>query len=903
LKTPVKRIEADDPRMIAGTAVWIAGGIACFLELAINYSSERPSSRIALLVTGLTLLALIPIYRRTRNQEFLLGIGAVIAMLWSLTPFLMTGNVYYLSLGISLPITATICGSTRLGIVSGCVFMIAGLGSAIALEQKWIFPSYSSDELLRGYVSESIAIMIVMLLAWLAGIWVEHKARKAEAIRSQSEVSLQKQLDGLKILAETTEQLLTTDVQPEGWLGLLNRFAKHLDCDIITNYEFVGDKLHLRACTGMSADAQVDYQEIKLGEKVCGLCAQTRKTIYLDGKELEASEQGAALYLMGIKTVVSVPLLYGKQLVGTLAFGSTLKNSLSIEEVDFAKMVGQFVASIRGREQANAAKNEATKRLEKLASRLPGVVYQFRLRPDGSFCFPYASERMFEIHGVHPEEIVEDGSKVLEFHHPDDSALFLEKIRLASKEAGPFLHEFRLKFGDGTIRWVSIDCIPEFESDGSVLFHGYAADVTNRLHAQQSLLAAHAAAEYANRAKTEFLANMSHEIRTPMTAILGYADILAEEPTNALSQVSKAECIETIKRNGQHLLSIINDILDISKIEADKLLVEKIAVSPLQIAQDVLELMKLKAQAKGLVLTMETTTPVPKSIQTDPTRLRQILVNLIGNAIKFTELGSITLSIHVDREKRSQLCFDIIDTGIGIDKEQITKLFRPFEQADASTTRKFGGTGLGLQISKRLAEILGGDIQVTSEPGSGSVFSLTIATGDLDEFEWTQAALHVDQSTTMPSVQRSPSDQVSQSSQLPLRGVRVLSVEDGVDNQRLISFHLSKAGAVVDIASNGRLAVEKLCIGGSIDQAICLPPPIDIVLMDMQMPEMDGYQATQILRSKGFSGPILALTAHAMEADQFKCLEAGCDVWLTKPIEKSELIRVCQKWVGGFAIT
>jgi CheY-like chemotaxis protein len=389
---------------------------------------------------------------------------------------------------------------------------------------------------------------------------------------------------------------------------------------------------------------------------------------------------------------------------------------------------------------------------------------------------------------------------------------------------------------------------------------------------------------------------MSHEIRTPMTAILGYADILAEESTDALSEVSKTECIETIKRNGQHLLSIINDILDISKIEADKLIVEQIAVSPLQIAQDVLELMKLKAQTKGLTLRMEAKTPVPKSIQTDPTRLRQILVNLIGNAIKFTESGGITLSIHVDREKQSQLCFDVIDTGIGIDPEQIAKLFRPFEQADASTTRKFGGTGLGLRISKRLAEILGGDIHVTSEPGKGSIFSLTIATGDQAELEWTPVASQVNQSATLPSLQRSPSDQALQSSPLPLKGVRVLLAEDGPDNQRLISFHLSKAGAVVDIVDNGRLAVEKLCIGGSVDEAICSPPPVDIVLMDMQMPEMDGYQATQILRSKGFCGPILALTAHAMEADQFKCLEVGCDVWLTKPIEKSELIRVCQQW-------
>lgn len=882
--------------MIAGTFLWAAGGIICLLDLIVNFFTDRPSPRLALMATAFALLVLLPVYRRTRAAEGVFGIGAIIAMLWSLAPFWMTGNVYYLALGISLPIAATICGGVRLGIIIGCVFVVAGLGSAIALDQKWITPGYASQDLLRGYVAEGTAVMVVMMFSWGAGIWVQSKLRQAEINRRQSDASLKKQLDGLRILAETTEELLSTEVQPYDWIELLNRFALHLGCDVITNYEFVDDKLQLRAATGLTEETKAAYREIKLGEKVCGLCAQTRKSIYLNDFELRKHEQGAELWSMGVRAVVAVPLMYGKQLVGTLAFGSTLKSSLSNDEIDFAKMVGQFVASIRGRELATEIKDEAMKRLEKLASRLPGAVYQFRYRPDGTFCFPYASERMFDLHGVYPHEIIKDGSKVLAFHHPDDTALLMDKIQKAASQLGPLMHEFRLQFHDGTVRWISINCMPEHETDGSTLFHGYCDDITNRVHAQQSLVAAHKAAESASRAKTEFLANMSHEIRTPMTAILGYADILAGEHAHSLSQVSKAECIETIKRNGEHLMSIINDILDISKIEADKLVAEQIAVSPITVAQEVLELMKVKSEAKGLALNLEIATPIPKSIQTDPTRLRQILVNLVGNSIKFTELGGVTVSMHMDSENPCYLCFDVIDTGIGIDNEHIAKLFRPFEQADASTTRKFGGTGLGLPISKRLAEVLGGDISVSSEIGSGSVFTLKIAIGNLEAVDWTRGNSSDAEPRVVRAIQSKPKDQAVINQHRPLSGLRILLVEDGPDNQRLISFHLSKAGAVVEIADNGRLAVERLCVGESIENDLCSSSPVDLILMDMQMPEMDGYQATQILRSKGYSGPILALTAHAMESDRSKCLEAGCDIWLTKPIEKSELISVCQWW-------
>lgn len=548
---------------------------------------------------------------------------------------------------------------------------------------------------------------------------------------------------------------------------------------------------------------------------------------------------------------------------------------------------------ITDRKKAEEARNEALGRLEKLSSRLPGAVYQFRLRPDGTSCFPYASERMRDIHGFGPEDVCDDATKAMAMHHPDDSADLMESILQSAQDLSPLTREFRLLMPDGSVRWLSANSIPEREADGSVLFHGYIADVTERIQAQQSLVAAHAAAHAANRAKSEFLANMSHEIRTPMTAILGYADILAEEAKNSLTAAARAECIDTIKRNGEHLLSIINDILDISKIEAAKLTTEEIEVSPFEILQDVIELMKVKAQAKGLYLQTKIESPIPATIRTDPTRLRQILVNLVGNAIKFTELGGVTISVRLDISSTPRICFDVIDTGIGISEQSISRLFQSFEQADASTTRKFGGTGLGLRISKRLAEILGGDILVSSKPGEGSVFSTSISTGDLDGI----ALVREPSARASIRLEQTNGHQLgSRSNASMLAGLRILLAEDGPDNQRLISFHLTKAGAIVEIADNGKIAVEKLSVGGDVEGELYSPPPFDLVLMDMQMPEMDGYEATENLRKQGCRLPILALTAHAMDIDLDKCLESGCDHRLTKPIDKSALLNACLEW-------
>jgi signal transduction histidine kinase/ActR/RegA family two-component response regulator len=394
----------------------------------------------------------------------------------------------------------------------------------------------------------------------------------------------------------------------------------------------------------------------------------------------------------------------------------------------------------------------------------------------------------------------------------------------------------------------------------------------------RELVAAREKADSANRLKSQFLANMSHELRTPLTAILGYTGLLADE--RSLDHEKRLDFIQTIQRNGNHLLELINDILDLSKIEADRVVVEKIRYSTIRILEDVIELMRVRAESKGISLILDETTVVPEFILTDPTRVRQTLLNLLGNAIKFTEFGSVTLRVELDPAIANVLRFDVLDTGLGMTPRQIANLFKPFTQADESTTRKFGGTGLGLTISRRLAVMLGGDVVVIrSEPGNGTHFRFTLTAGDLE-------GVHL---VPLKKVDRSPLKIASlgqgnpplPNNGLEIQGIRVLLAEDGQDNQRLITFHLKKAGAVVEVVENGRLAVE--AIESRHDQ-------FDVVLMDMQMPELDGYSATQYLRQQGYLLPIIALTAHAMEGDREKCTAAGCTDYSTKPINKSELL-------------
>jgi signal transduction histidine kinase/DNA-binding response OmpR family regulator len=393
--------------------------------------------------------------------------------------------------------------------------------------------------------------------------------------------------------------------------------------------------------------------------------------------------------------------------------------------------------------------------------------------------------------------------------------------------------------------------------------------VTEELEAAQTaMLRAKQEAEAATAAKSQFLANMSHEIRTPLTALIGFADLLAAQRVTESERLNYAMII---RRNGEHLLSVINDILDLSKIEAGKLALEHIECSPAQILGEVASFMRVRAIEANLDFQVELETPIPATVLSDPTRLRQSVLNLVGNAIKFTEKGRVVVAGRF-ADSPPRLSIVVRDTGMGMRTDQIARLFQPFEQVDASMSRRFGGTGLGLAICRRIALALGGDIEVASEPGRGSTFTLTTA---------------VDVPAGTPMI-----DRLLDVSVTPLAGVaphvtlagRVLLAEDGPDNQLLVTTLLRKHGIDVTVVENGQLAVDEAL------DAVKRGVQFDVILMDMQMPVLDGYRAATKLRSEGYTGPIVALTAHAMEVERDRCIAAGCSDYLSKPIDRAKLV-------------
>ena len=465
--------------------------------------------------------------------------------------------------------------------------------------------------------------------------------------------------------------------------------------------------------------------------------------------------------------------------------------------------------------------------------------------------------------------------------HPDHYEATLERWAHSIETGEPYETEYLIKRFDGVYRWHLGRAQPVRDSHGRITkWMGTNTDIHEQKEVAGQFKLAKKAAEAASAAKSAFLANMSHEIRTPLGVMMGFAELMRKKNQHPDERV---DCAETIIRNGQHLLVLINDILDLSKVEAGKLLIEHHPLAFVDFINELKLHFRHSAQEKGVRLSFNIDDIVPTHIYTDQTRIRQIMINVIGNAIKFTERGGVEVHVRaVNREipDLSSIEFLVKDSGCGIGVEQIPHLFEPFVQADSTTTRKFGGTGLGLALSSNLALALNGRLELLeSKPDIGSTFILKLPIGLAGDQK--QLKVMPEKMVAKPALSFDDSEQV-------LAGVRVLIVEDTVDNQRMLARFLTRVGASYATATNGEEGIQR-----------ALAEEFDVVLMDIQMPVLDGYESTKIMRSKGYRVPIIALTAHAMVDERQRCLSSGCDEILTKPIDPVVLI----KTIANFTVS
>ena len=567
--------------------------------------------------------------------------------------------------------------------------------------------------------------------------------------------------------------------------------------------------------------------------------------------------------------------------------GQTVWTQINLALVTEGSDNRYFIAQIQdisARKAAEAALRDGEERYRSLVEGSPDIVYSFSSLHGGIFYSPRAAAVL----GYTLDYLYAHPRLWNESIHPDDRARIHQAISEFARGVN-FNIEYRIKNRQGHWLWFHDRSIQRRVHGDEVIIDGLATDITERkrmedeltehkLHLEQlleektrDLRIAKQAAEAANVAKSLFLANMSHELRTPMNIMLGHAQLLEMD----LVDSEHREQVQAILKSGQHLLALINDVLDLSKIEAGKLSSTETDIDIAEIANNVVTMVSERVQAKGLRLNVENQ-PLPCAVVGDPTQLQQGLLNYVTNAVKFSDTGSITLRIRPVRQTRRGVLvrFEVTDTGIGIAPETMSKLFTAFEQADNTATRKHGGTGLGLAITKKLAELMGGEAGVNSTTGAGSTFWFT---ADLKKSD-------VQGNRQAGSESENAKDVLARN----YRGRRVLLAEDDGDSRKLVKLILENVGLEVDMAIDGAQAIQLAQAGA-----------YDLILMDMQMPNINGVEATRRIRQLAEYAhlPIIAITANAFADDQALCLQAGMNQFLTKPIELDSVYKTLLQWL------
>lgn len=710
-------------------------------------------------------------------------------------------------------------------------------GEQVQFQAELIYPKIGKRHLQINYVPRFINGEVQSVICNLSDQTVEREAQvqieqyaiKSERDKAQLEAVFNAVLDGFVVCDMTGEVLLLNEAEAhiKGYRSI-QEMKTHIN-DFVELYE-------LKTPTG----EVVPISEWPLNRILRG---ETITNLELHGKRLDSGQE--SYFSFSGQPVFDEN---GRQFLGVIV-----------------------TRDITQQKKSERAQIESLEQFKTLANAMPQIAFM----ADSIGEVFWKNEGWYKYTGLSVEES-QNHKWFLAIHDNFQCHVLDQWSELIAKGVA-FELEFPIRSEGGKYRWFLTKIRPIRDSSQRIArWFGTCTDIEEQKRAHDLLVHAKEQAVAANEAKSRFLANMSHELRTPMTAVLGFTEVLRDKN---LTERDRIDALDRIEKSGRSLLRLIDDVLDISKIEAGKVKIQKTLFSPQELLNEVVAIFKLEADRKGIELRLKVHSSVPKRACSDPSRLRQILTNLIGNAVKFTNVGKVEVTLSkegIENLDKKYLIFAVKDTGIGIEKKDQAKLFQAFAQADESITRKFGGTGLGLVLSKRLAEQLGGELYLaTSESGSGSTFVTKIEAGPF----------HYDQAHISPTLHFN---------EIPgflldvdtLEKSHVLLVEDVVDNQVLMRRYLESARIKVDIAENGEQALAK-----------AHDTSYDLILMDIQLPEMDGIQATQILRQEGFRKPIVALTAHALPEEIHKTQLAGCNEHLTKPVSKAKLLETVQRWL------